>query len=446
VTLQIEHSRAGCQADEFAPDPRHPFIPSEFQRLAANRLLTRRSSTRRNPKITHLIGALGGGGAERQLVNLVTALAARNFDVSVLTLEPLEGPCAFRLPALQASAVPAYAIDRISDPASSLKSLPHIEALIARLPNWLKPWPFQIAQTLAADPPDLLHIWLDFTNITGAIAALLLGIPHVILSTRSVNPTHFSYMNTPWFKPWYAFLATVPDIRFLNNSEAGRTDYAAWMQVLEDRFEVIRNGIDTELYNSSRRMGGDAFRHQLGMRPDELLLTGVFRLSEEKRPFLFLEVAAQVMSSHAQLHSLILGGGPMESVLQSQIASSPFANRIHLLPPRNDMPAVYAASDLLLQTSILEGTPNTLLEAQSAGCPVVTTSGGGAGECLLNGHTGFIADTAKHLSEKVSQILDDPTLRKHFSDNGRKFVREHFAMDRMVQNYISLYSALVARS
>lgn len=443
MTLQIPMPLPALRsADPFAADPAHPFIPREFQRLAAGRAKNRRPVKRKNPKIVHLIGALGAGGAERQLVTLVTALKDRRQDVSVLTLEPLEANNAFRLPALTAHHVPAAAIDRSSDPALTLGHLPHIADLLRELPNWLKPWPFQIAQTLAADPPDILHIWLDFTNITGTIAGLLLGIPHIILSTRSVNPTHFSYMNTPWFKPWYSFLAAVPDLVLLNNSLAGQADYAAWMGLSPSRFGVIRNGIDTDRYSRIPAPQIADFRRELGLADTDLLLTGVFRLSEEKRPLLFLEIAAAVMRNHPRVHALLLGHGPMESQVRGAIANSGLAGRIHLLAPRNDMPVVYAASEVLLQTSILEGTPNTLLEAQAAGCPVVSTPGGGAGECLLDGDTGFLADSAEALAERVCLLLADAAVRQRFAAAGRAFVRERFGLERMVGEYDALYRKL----
>lgn len=437
MNLQIAPSIDALAEEPFVPDPAHRFIPTPFQKLAADRARTRRPM-KSPPKITHLIGALGNGGAERQLINLVTALADRQMDVNVLTLEEIAGPHAFHLPALSARNIPARAIDRTADPIDTLRHIPNLDNLLAALPAWLRPWPFQVAQTLAADPPDILHLWLDFTNITGAIAALMLGIPRIMLSTRSVNPTHFSYMNTPWFRPWYAFLATVPDLLLLNNSLAGRDDYARWMNVSPARFEVIYNGVS---HQKSAATADEiaAFRRQIGVAPQDRLLAGIFRFSEEKRPLLFLETACRAMHDFPTLHTAIIGHGPLEADLRAQIAQSPFASRIHLVGPRTDMPVIYAAADVLLQTSTLEGTPNTLLEAQCAGCPVVSTPAGGAVECLLDGQTGFIADDAPSLAARVCQILGYADLRKRISAAGRIFIRDRFAMQRMVDAHVRLY-------
>jgi glycosyltransferase involved in cell wall biosynthesis len=437
VTLNDPTAAAG--PDAFVADPSHPFIPLAFQRLRERRAATRRPS-RKNPRIVHYTGSLGSGGAERQLVNLVTALSERHFDVSVLSMEPLVGLAAFRLPAIAQRNILARAIERDADPTfSALRAIPYIGELVAQLPNWLKPWPFETARALADDPPDILHIWLDYTNIAGAIAALMLGIPKIILSTRSVNPTHFSYMNTPWFQPWYAFLATIPDLIFLNNSVAGQHDYAQWMNVSPARFEVIRNGIDTGLYCPAPSKDVAAFRWELGLDPHHQLLTGAFRFSEEKRPLLFLAVAESLMRDHPQLHTAILGHGPLESEFRAHINGSSFRGRIHLLAPRPDMPVVYSASEVLLQTSIVEGTPNTLLEAQATGCPVVTTPGGGSTECVLDQETGFVADNLTDLVERISRILRNRDLRSRLAQSGRIFVDDRFSLERMIGAYIDLY-------
>ena len=431
-------------ADGFVPDPAHPYVPPAFQRLRANRLATRRPM-RKEPRIVHYIGSLSAGGAERQLVNLITALSDRRLDVTLLGMEPFVGPKGFRLPAIEQHNIPFGCVEVGGDPGfSSLGGIPHLGELLAQVPNWLKPWPFEIARTLVVNPPDILHIWLDYTNITGAIAALMLGVPAIILSTRSVNPTHFSYMNVPWFQPWYAFLATIPDLLFLNNSAAGQQDYAQWMGVSPSRFQMIRNGIDADIYRPVGREPMAAFRGELGLAEDDQLLIGVFRLSDEKRPMMFLDVVEAVMKKHPRVHTAILGHGPMESELQSHIAQSPFRPRLHLLPPRTDMATVYSAAEVLLQTSVIEGTPNTLLEAQSTGCPVVTTRVGGAVEAFVEGETGFGADTVGELADRVSRIVGDRELRARLSESGRVFVVEKYGMGRMVDAYVELYDRLAS--
>ncbi len=248
-------------------------------------------------------------------------------------------------------------------------------------------------------------------------------------------------MNTPWFRPWYAFLAKIPDLIFLNNSLAGRDDYAHWMHVSPARFEVIRNGITQNSADPTPEQIA-AFRHEIALAPHHRLLTGIFRFSEEKRPQLFLETACA-----PPWHACCLTSTPPSSatapwnrISAPASPNPPFAPRIHLLPPRTDMPIIYAATDVLLQTSILEGTPNTLLEAQAAGCPVVTTPAGGAVECLVENQTGFIAEDAPALADRALRLLNNPALRSQFSAAARLFIHNNFAMQRMINAHTKLYT------
>jgi glycosyltransferase involved in cell wall biosynthesis len=440
MTAEHVDSSPRGSAAPLAPDPAHPFIPTEFRTLAAERLMRRRPARKRS-KIVHLIGSLGSGGAERQLVNFVSALAGRGQDVSILTMERLEGASAFLAPLLKDRNVGVRAVDCGKDPEfRSLWNLPRGRELIAQLPNWLKPWPLEIARELAQDPPDVLHIWLDFANIAGAIAALMVGVRRIVLSTRNVNPTHFPHMNIRWFQPWYCFLASIPDLIFVNNSAAGRDDYARWMDVPDSRFHVIHNGIDTERYRLVAKDQIAAFRDELGLSSADRIIAGVFRLADEKRPMMFLDVVESVMATRPGVHAVILGAGPMEADVRSRVQRSLFRDRIHLIPPRGDTPPVYSASSVLLQTSVVEGTPNTLLEAQSVGCPVVTTPAGGAVEALLENRTGFVADSVMNLADRVGAIVDDSSLRAALSAEGRPFIEKCFSLSRMIDETFALYS------
>jgi glycosyltransferase involved in cell wall biosynthesis len=440
MTLHANMSAADAVTPHFESDPAHPFIPPAFQRLRARRANNRRAM-RSKPRILQLIGSLGGGGSERQLSNLVVQLTAKGHDVRVLSLEPLVGQHAFYLPLLKNYGVPVRSLRRCPEPELKLRlsDIADGQALHAELPNWLRPWSLEVLLELLADPPDILHAWLDFTNITGAIAALAAGVPRIILSTRSVNPTHFAYLNTRWFHPWYQFLASIEDLALLNNSVAGQHDYAQWLNIPSSRFRVIRNGIDPSVCCQPTAGDIERLRRELRLEPQEMLIAGIYRLSAEKRPFLFLDVVQQVMQQNRLAHVAIAGTGPLEAELRACVAASPFANRIHLLGLRSDIPSLIGASATLLQTSIIEGTPNTLLEAQALGCPVVTTPAGGAAEAVSDGHTGFVASSTPDLVLAVTRILGEPRLRDHFSQNGPGFIGNQFGLNQMVDAHIKLY-------
>ena len=71
--------------------------------------------------------------------------------------------------------------------------------------------------------------------------------------------------------------------------------------------------------------------------------------------------------------------------------------------------------------------PNVLIEAQSVGCPVLTTSAGGATDAINNGITGFVvSDRPKEIAQKACDILSDDSLKLSLGNAGKLFVRENF--------------------
>jgi glycosyltransferase involved in cell wall biosynthesis len=96
---------------------------------------------------------------------------------------------------------------------------------------------------------------------------------------------------------------------------------------------------------------------------------------------------------------------------------------------------------LILLTSIGEGTPNVLLEAQWLGLPVVTTDAGGAGEAVLDGVTGILVKTgeADAIADAVVGVLRDKTFRETVRREGPSFIAATYGMERMIDELLSLY-------
>jgi glycosyltransferase involved in cell wall biosynthesis len=106
-------------------------------------------------------------------------------------------------------------------------------------------------------------------------------------------------------------------------------------------------------------------------------------------------------------------------------------------------PATYALSacNLVLLTSVGEGTPNVLLEAQSLGLPVVTTDAGGAPEAVLDGITGYVVRKGgpDKIAEAVLRVMQDAEFCTAVRRHGPAFIEERYGLDRMIRETLSLY-------
>jgi glycosyltransferase involved in cell wall biosynthesis len=400
-------------------------------------------------KVAHCIGSLNAGGAERQLCNLAVATPADQYELSLITLHDLAGERGHYLPLLAHTRIDTRIAGAVFHPTFEERiAQAGLEPLLHEMPGELQPT-VELVGEFVTHRPDIVHAWLDHTNIWAGVAALLADVPIVILSMRNVNPTHFPYLAHPWLRPWYQWLAKSPRVYWINNSAPGARDYAHWLDLPASRIHVIRNGVDLDSLPEPSPNQVAAFRQSLHLKSADRLLLGAFRLSEEKQPLTFVTAAAQAMRDLPDLHVAIAGVGPMQREVHDAIKACPgVADRFHLLGRRSDMPTLIAAADALMLTSRQEGTPNIVLEAQALACPVIATRAGGTVDCVDHERTGLLVEVGdvEALTRSVTTLFTDESLRRRLAAASPAFVRERFAVKRMAEETLAVYQNAIAQA
>ncbi len=100
-----------------------------------------------------------------------------------------------------------------------------------------------------------------------------------------------------------------------------------------------------------------------------------------------------------------------------------------------------AGLDIVCLTSFNEGTPVSLIEAQAAGKPIISTRVGGVEDVVQEDITALLckSDHPEEFAEQLSRLVTDQALRKNLSGGGRSFVVERFSFGRLVVDMDSLY-------
>ena len=297
-------------------------------------------------------------------------------------------------------------------------------------------------ETLSFLKPSVVHIWLDETNIKAGLASVALRIPKIILSTRSLPPNHFT-LHQPYMRESYRWLVKQPGVVLLNNSEAGARAYEKWLDLPNGEIRVIRNGFDLNtvypqrLYNDQRK-----YRRYHHIPPDVPLVGTVIRLTEEKRPLLWVDMAAYVRQVVPEAHFLVVGDGLLRTEFEDRVSMWNLSEAVHIVGYESDVLSAIAAMDLFLLTSRAEGLPNVLLEAQAMGVPVVTTDAGGAREAVDHRHSGWILehDDPQHAGMVISQLLRDEKWREKAFHYAQRLVTSRFGIDRMVNETFAVYA------
>ncbi|MGD9883739.1 tetratricopeptide repeat protein [Reyranella sp.] len=401
-------------------------------------------------RVVAISATLAPGGAERQLVTMLRGLGNRAFGLD-LALFCISLTSSLRrdffLPLLEDAGVEIV----VPDPRATEDYLWHPE--VVPFADVIRHFPADMTGPIAfwlrefrRRRPQVVHAWQDSTNLTAVVAALLAGVPRIILCCRSVRPDNPRRRLRRFMREAYRAVLEHPAVVLSNNSRAGANDYAEWLGLAPERVEVVYNGIDFDRLDSAVDSEETArARQALGIPPGAPVLGGIYRMSEEKRPLLWLDVAAAVARQNDAAHFVVCGDGPMRDEMRSHAAALGIADRVHLPGPQSNIGSWYRMMDVVLLTSRHEGLPNVLLEAQALGVPVVAPDVGGMSEVVEQGVTGWtIGDAdAVRLAERVLHCLTDRDWRQVAAERAPHFVRNRFGVETMLRRNLEVYGMAI---
>ncbi len=413
-------------------------------------LLVKRSSTAPiagRHLLSMAVTTLGPGGAERQLTNTINGLRrhglfeaikivrtrSRDDDVDGFYHGQFEGD---PLPMTTVNQEPT-ALDLVAQRLGR-----HVPALLSLMPRKQQRYLARYLTEFVKTEPRIVHCWSDQRNMTAGAAAVIAGVPRVILSTRSIAPP--GNRPAPRFMPAiYRALLTCPRVRMINNSRAGATGYEDWLGLTSGSVGVVYNGIDVDSLLACRNPSKTkANREKLGLPETAKVVGSIIRFSSEKRPRLWLDTAAAILRREPDAYFVLAGDGEERAAATSHAQRLGLGERIRFLGLVADIVPWFDLMDVVLMTSSREGTSNTALEAQALGKPLITTDAGGMGEALAVGETGHLVSvdaSPEELAEQVCFCLDDRAWRQAAAVAGERFIRQRFSIERMAKDTADLY-------
>lgn len=404
------------------------------------------SGYRAIPRRVLLVNAgLAAGGAERQIVNTLIGLKASGVCESVSLLAEYIDHAPhldFFLHALEAADIEVSqvknAISLCDDGLSSVS--PEVAELLADIAPELIQETLNLVEEFRSRRPEVVHAWQDSSSIKAGIAAVIAGVPRIVLASRNVTPMNFTYYQD-YMRPAYRALASLDCVTFLNNSEAGAADYTQWLGLPRERFTVVRNGVNLGHLKRAEDELIREYRQSIGIPENAQVVGSIFRFWAEKRPILWLQTAVLVAKRFPEAHFLIIGEGPMRREMESFIDNNGLKGKVHLPGTCPEVATPLSAMNVFVLTSEFEGTPNVALEAQWLGLPVVATDAGGTRESFECNITGLLAVTpaTEEISSLIVEYLADKNRLAEAKTHGPQFVERAFGINRMIKETIELY-------
>jgi glycosyltransferase involved in cell wall biosynthesis len=211
-----------------------------------------------------------------------------------------------------------------------------------------------------------------------------------------------------------------------------------------ERSHVVHNGVEMPPLVADSMRG--EFRSELGVSAGTPLALSIGRFHEQKDQRMLLAAWAGVLGELPNAVLAIVGSGELEGQLRVRSVALSLGDSVRFVPPRPDLAAAYADSDLFVLSSRWEGLPYVVLEAMAYGLPVVSTAVDGIPEAVMNEDTGLLAPPHDPVSLAVAmrRLLRSPEMRATMGAAGRDRVERHFTLDEMVDGVVRVYEEVAA--
>lgn len=298
--------------------------------------------------------------------------------------------------------------------------------------------------------PDVLHTHTAKAGAVGRMAALMAGSarPSVVVHTfhGHVLRGYFSPAKTEAFRQLERWLARGSDALIAVSPEV-RDDLVSLGVAPERKIAVVRLGLDFAARLAAPADARLRLREELGIGQDDFLVAWLGRMTEIKRADDLLRAFALGRARAPEAALLMVGDGPLRPELEALAGELGIAGRTYFTGFRSDVGSIYAAADAVALSSANEGTPVSVIEAQAAGLPVVSTDVGGVRDVVVDGSSGFVVprgDLAA-LADRLAR-LTDPEVRERMGAAGRHRATERYGVPRLVSDIDMLYRELLEQA
>ncbi len=330
---------------------------------------------------------------------------------------------------------------RSLNPLDDLKAYQEIRTLIKR---------FQ---------PDIVHTHAAKPGALGRLAAASLKVPVVVHTFHGhVFHSYFNSFKTKFFINTERFLARKTDA-IIAISKAQKHDLVDEFQVAPpEKFYVVPLGLDLDKFQENQAEKRALFRQQFRLEDDVIAIGIIGRLVPVKNHPLFLKAIKYVLqNSSKKIKAFIIGDGEQRTALERLakelgIDFTTHKDQQHPHPLvftswRSDIDVINAGLDIITLCSFNEGTPVSLIEAQAADKPIVSTQVGGIADVVVEGETALLSkvNEEEKFCENLLKVVENDDVRERLAFESHKYVMEKFSYQRLMRDTAALYHELLAR-
>jgi glycosyltransferase involved in cell wall biosynthesis len=277
--------------------------------------------------------------------------------------------------------------------------------------------------------PDLIWSWGGAEAFYAILMGLIFKVKHVNGSVRhGIVKINFHQVSRAIFLHLSRYIVA--------NSYSGLK--SNWLK----RGFVLYNGLENKFFEKPDDV--QSIRGEFNISDDKIILLTIANLVPYKDYETVLRAVDNIRKKGVKFHYLAVGEGKERKYIEKIIEKMKLCNHVTFPGSRSDIRSLLYASDIYIHSSFGEGCSNSILEAMSAGLPVIATNSGGTKEIvdISNGRL-FNPGDIKQLAEHILEMVMDEPLRIRLGENSRKKARDFFSVDKMIANYYEIIEEIM---
>lgn len=367
-------------------------------------------------KVLYVITKSNWGGAGKYVFDLATAAQSRGWEVAVVAGG--EGELLTKLHQEGIRTIPLPKMKR------DIQFLGEIGSL------------FNLIKIFKAEKPDVIHLNSPKAGGLGAVAGRLARVPKIIFTGHGWA---FNEKRPFWQKPvifFFQWLMIILSHQTIAVSKKTAQDIN-FLPFVKKKITIIYNG-----FTATNLLPKKEAREKLDSEDrDGIWLGALAELHKNKGLDILLLAFKKVMEKIPGLTLIIIGEGEERENLARIISRYQLANNVHLVGRRENAATLLPAFDLFILPSRTEALPYALLEAGSAGLPVIASNVGGIPEIIENNKEGALvqAENTHLLADKILELLANKKLMETYGKNLQQKITIHFSPTQMLDQTFTLY-------
>jgi glycosyltransferase involved in cell wall biosynthesis len=310
----------------------------------------------------------------------------------------------------------------------------------------------QIRQIIKKFQPHIIHTHGSKPGVIARIAAWRLKVP-------VITHTYHGHVFHSYFSPFISaciikserWLAKKSTFIVAINERLKQELTVDYRIAPAEKIILNRLGIDMDRMRDEDGSKRQTFRNEFQLRQNEIAIGIIGRLVPVKQHHVFIEVVAALLNANLSqpLRFFIVGDGDEKPKLMQQLRSKSIsytlAHDFRADAPvvftswRKDMDAVMFGLDMVLLTSQNEGTPVSIMEAMTAGKPVVAPDVGGIAELFQDNTNGLLYTHPHSLFDYTSQLIHSPELCSKIGASARSFASSELNLQKQVNDLRKAY-------